>query len=107
MRKIILVLIIAIIALIAAVQLGLLSFKQDRPAQVPGVEVTSNGITATGGQAPSFEVETGTVAVGTRNATVAVPVPTIQVRSPNDNQAAQPPANSPPPAAPQPAPAPR
>ncbi len=101
MRKFILILILAIVALIGAIQLGLLSFKQDRPAKVPGVEVTSNGITATGGQAPSFEVETGTVAVGTRNATVAVPVPTIQVNSPNDNQAA------PPPAAPQPAPAPR
>lgn len=102
MRKIILVLILAIVALIAAIQLGLLSFTQDRPAKVPGVEVTSNGITATGGQAPSFDVETGTVAVGTRNATVAVPVPTIEVRNPNDKQAAPPP-----PAAPQPAPAPR
>lgn len=97
MRKIILILILAIVALIAAIQMGLLSFKQERPAQVPGVEVTSNGITATGGQAPSFEVETGTVAVGTRNATVAVPVPTIEVRNPSDNQAA--------PAAPPPAPA--
>ena len=103
MRKFILILIVAIVALIGAIQLGLLSFKQDRPAQVPGVEVTPNGITATGGQTPSFEVETGTVAVGTRNATVAVPVPTIEVRSPNQNQAAPPP----PPAAPQPAPAPR
>ncbi len=101
MRKFILILIVAIVALIGAIQLGLLNFRQDRPAQVPGVEVTSNGITATGGQTPSFEVQTGTVAVGTRNATVAVPVPTIQVQSPNDNQAA------PPPAAPQPAPAPR
>ncbi|MEO8141519.1 MAG: hypothetical protein ABI617_02560 [Sphingomicrobium sp.] len=101
MRKFILILIVAIIALIGAIQLGLLSFRQDRPAQVPGVEVTSNGIIATGGQAPSFEVETGTVAVGTRNATVAVPVPTIEVRNPSENQAA------PPPAAPQPQPAPR
>ncbi|MES2903487.1 MAG: hypothetical protein V4696_04810 [Pseudomonadota bacterium] len=100
MRKIILILIVGIVALIAAIQMGLLSFRQDRPAQVPGVEVTSNGITATGGQAPSFEVETGTVAVGTRNATVAVPVPTVEVRSPDENRAA------PPPAAPQPAPQP-
>ncbi len=102
MRKIILILILAILALIAAIQLGLLSFKQDKPAQVPGVEVTGNGITATGGQAPTFEVQTGTVAVGTRNATVAVPVPTIEVRNPADNQVAPPP-----PVAPQPAPAPR
>ncbi len=96
MRKFILILIVAIVALIGAIQLGLLSFKQDRAAEVPGVEVTSNGITATGGQAPSFKVETGTVAVGTRNATVAVPVPTVEVRNPNDNQAVPPPATVPP-----------
>ena len=101
MRRIILVLIIAIVALIAAIQLNLLSFKQDRPAAIPGVEVTSNGITATGGQTPTFEVETGTVAVGTRDATVAVPVPTLEVRGPRSNQVA-PPAAPPPPAPAQP-----
>ena len=103
MRKIILVLIIAIVALIAAIQLNLLSFRQDRPAAVPGVEVTSNGITATGGQTPTFEVQTGTVAVGTRDATVAVPVPTLRVRSPGNNEVAPAPAPAP---APPPAPAP-
>ena len=96
MRRIILVLIIAIVALIAAIQMNLLSFKQDRPAAVPGVEVTSNGITATGGQTPTFKVETGTVAVGRRDATVAVPVPTLEVRGPGQNQV--PPAPAPPPA---------
>lgn len=102
MRKIILILIVAIVALIGAVQMGLLSFKQDRPAKVPGVEVTSNGITATGGQTPSFEVETGTVAVGTRSANVSVPVPTIEVRNPNANNAAPQPPVAPPPAPAQP-----
>ena len=103
MRKIILILIVAIVALIAAIQLGLLSFRQDRPAEVPGVEVSANGVTATGGQAPSFQVETGTVAVGTRDATVAVPVPTLEVRRPGANQAAPAPAPAtPPPAAPPP-----
>ena len=104
MRKIILVLIIAIVALIAAIQLNLLSFRQDRPAAVPGVEVNSNGITATGGQTPTFEVETGIVAVGRRDATVAVPVPTLEVRGPGNNQAAPAPARAPaPPPAPTPA----
>jgi len=98
MRRIILVLIIAIIALIAAIQLNLLNFTQERPALAPGVEVTSNGVTATGGQTPTFEVQTGTVAVGTRNATVAVPVPTLEVRGPNNNQVAPAPAPAPPPA---------
>ena len=101
MRRIILILIIAVVALIAAIQLNLLNFTQDRAAAVPAVEVTSNGVTATGGQAPTFKVETGTVAVGTRNATVAVPVPTLEVRNPADNQAPaapQPPAPAPAPA---------
>ena len=100
MRRIILILIIAIVALIAAIQMNLLSFKQDRPAAVPGVEITSNGITATGGQTPTFEVETGTVAVGTRNATVAVPVPTLEVRGPDDNRVAPATTAPPPPPAP-------
>ena len=94
MRRIILILIILIVAVIAAIQLNLLKFTQDRPARVPGVDIHANGITATGGQAPSFGVETGTVAVGTRTANVAVPVPTLQVRNPADNQAA--PASAPP-----------
>lgn len=97
MRRIILILIIAVVAVIAAIQLGLLNFRQDRPAQVPGVDITANGITATGGQTPTFEVQTGTVAVGTRNATIAVPVPTVEVRNPGANQAA--PAPAPPPTA--------
>ena len=96
MRRIILILIIAVVALIVVFKLGLLSFIQQRPAQVPGVEVTSNGVTATGGQTPTYKVETGTVAIGTRNATVAVPVPTLEVRGPGDNQVA--PATAPAPA---------
>ena len=32
-----------------------------------------NGITTKGGQAPAFDVETGSVHVGTRSATVKVP----------------------------------
>jgi hypothetical protein len=96
MRRIILVLIIAVVALIVAIQFNLLSFTQKRAAEVPGVDISSNGITATGGQSPTFEVQTGTVAVGTRNANVAVPVPTVEVRNPAANQAA--PAQAPAPA---------
>jgi hypothetical protein len=92
MRRIILILIVAVVALIVAIKLGLLGFVQQRPAEVPGVEVTSNGITATGGQTPTFDVQTGTVAVGTRSANVAVPVPTVEVRKPVDNQVVPAPA---------------
>ena len=103
MRKIFLFLIVAVLAVIVAIKLNLLSFLQTAPAQAPGVEVTTNGITATGGQAPKFEVQTGTVAVGTRNATVAVPVPTLEVRAPGTNAVA--PAPAPAPAASPPPPA--
>ena len=51
MRKIFLLLIVAVLAVIVAIKLNLLSFLQTVPAQAPGVQVTSNGITATGGQA--------------------------------------------------------
>jgi hypothetical protein len=94
MRRIILILIVAVIALIVAIKLGLLGFIQQRPAEAPGIAVTSNGVTATGGQTPTFDVETGSVAVGTRTANVAVPVPSIEVRRPTDNQSA--PALAPP-----------
>ena len=98
MRKILIILIVAILAVIAAIKLNLLNFSQTTPAQVPGVEVSANGITATGGQAPTFEVQTGTVAVGTRNATIAVPLPTVEVRNPGVNQVAPAPAPAPAPA---------
>ncbi|WP_309602639.1 hypothetical protein [Sphingomonas sp.] len=98
MRKIFLILIVAVLAVIVAIKLNLLSFMQTSPAQAPGIEVTGNGITATGGQAPKFEVQTGTVAVGTRSANVSVPVPTIEVRNPGANQVAPAPAPAPAPA---------
>ena len=92
MRKIFLLLIVAVLAVIVAIKLNLVSFMQTVPAQAPGVQVTSNGITASGGQAPKFEVRAGTVEVGTRTANVAVPVPTISVNNPGANQAAPAPA---------------
>jgi hypothetical protein len=43
-------------------------------------------VTAKGGQAPAFEVETGSVKVGTQQKTVNVPK--LEVQKPADNQAA-------------------
>jgi hypothetical protein len=73
MRAIILILILAILAIIAAVVTGFLDINQIRGAQAPQVSATSNGIVAKGGQAPAFEVETGSVKVGTKESTVKVP----------------------------------
>ncbi len=63
MRAIILVLILLVVAAIAAVATGFLNINQTRPAAVPKVDVTDNGVVARGGQAPAFQIETGKVQV--------------------------------------------
>lgn len=73
MRAVILVLIIAIVAIIAAVATGFLDINQIRGAKAPEVSATGNGVVAKGGQTPAFDVETGSVKVGTQNTTVQVP----------------------------------
>jgi hypothetical protein len=88
MRAIILVLILAVVALIVAVQTGFLDIRQTRGAEAPGINATANGVTATGGQTPKFDVETGKVAVGSRPENVTVQVPTLEVQPPQEKQAA-------------------
>ena len=89
MRTIILILIIAVVALIAAIQTGFLDIDQTRSAEVPDINANGSGLTASGGQAPAFDIQTGTVGVGAEPANVTVPVPRIEVRPPaNENQAA-------------------
>ena len=89
MRAIILILILAVVALIAAIQTGFLDISQTRAAEAPEVSADRNGVTATGGQAPAFDVETGKVAIGTKDQNVTVQVPTVEVQRPADaNQAA-------------------
>ena len=86
MRAIILILVILILAVIGAIASGFLDIKQIRGAEAPEITATSNGITAKGGQAPAFDVETGTVKVGTGNATVKVPK--LEVVQPQNQAAA-------------------
>ena len=90
MRLFIFILIIAILSLGAAIATGFLNISQIRGAKAPAVTATSNGVTATGGQAPAFDVETGSVKVGTKETTVKVP--TLEVRKAGQNEAA--PGNS-------------
>ena len=94
MRAILLILIVAVVALIAAIATGLIDVTQTRPASAPEVSAADGQIRAQGGEAPAFEVQTGSVAVGTRDANVAVPkvevtrdqatvkVPSVEVRRP-------------------------
>ncbi|MCA1653794.1 MAG: hypothetical protein ABR588_03420 [Sphingomicrobium sp.] len=95
MRAILLILIVGIVALIIAFASGFLHLNQTREARVPSVAVANNGVVAKGGQAPTFEVETGSVAVGTQQKQVTlpkvqVPLPSLKVNRPGApaNQAA-------------------
>ena len=103
MRAVLLVLIVAIVAVIGAVATGFVNISQIRGARAPEISATDNGITAKSGEAPAFDVETGSVKVGTSEANFAVPkvtlerdkkkvsVPTLEVRpaEPQTNKAAQ------------------
>ena len=83
MRAILLVLILVVVVLLVGVGTGFLTIDQIRGAQAPAVSATQNGIVAKGGQAPAFDVQTGSVEIGTRNATVKVPE--LQVNPPAEN----------------------
>ena len=92
MRAALLILILAVVILIVAIATGFLDINQVRGAKAPDIDASRNGVTASGGQAPAFDIETGSVAVGTKQANV--PVPTLEVKRPDgpdasaENQAA-------------------
>lgn len=86
MRAVLLLLIVVVVAAIVLFATGLVDVNTVRGVQAPKVEAGSNGVSAQGGQAPAFDVETGSVAVGTTEATVTVP--TLQVTPADANTAA-------------------
>ena len=98
MRAILLILILVVVALIAAIGTGFLDVSQTREARAPSIAAENGAIQATGGQSPAFEVQTGSVGVGTREANIDVPkvevkrdtkgvnVPVVEVRRPEDSQ---------------------
>ena len=75
-----------VLAVIAAVATGFLDINQIRGGKAPEVATTHNGITAKDGQAPAFDVETGTVKVGSKETNVKVP--TLEVEPPRNQAAA-------------------
>ena len=85
MRALLLVLIVAVLVIIAGIASGFLNIDQIRGARAPDIAATSNGVTAKGGQAPAFAVETGSVKLGTKQRTVNVP--TLEVQKPRGNEA--------------------
>jgi hypothetical protein len=82
MRTIILILVIIILVAIAAIATGFVDINQIRGAQAPAVSTTHNGVVTQGGQAPAFDVQTGSVTVGTKETTVRVPA--LEVQKPAD-----------------------
>jgi uncharacterized protein involved in outer membrane biogenesis len=86
MRAILLILILAVLAIIIAIATGFLNISQIRGARTPQVSATSNGVVAKGGQTPAFDVETGSVKIGTKDATVKVP--SVEVQRPQNQAAA-------------------
>jgi len=98
MRAILLILILVVVALIAVIGTGYVDISQTRGARAPTVAASDGAIRAQGGQSPAFEIQTGSVEVGTREANVAVPkievkrdekgvkVPTVEIRPAEDAQ---------------------
>ncbi len=92
MRALLLILILLVVGAILAFGSGFLHLNQTQAARAPGVGVSREGVTAKGGQAPTFEVETGSVAVGTQQKDVSLPkvrlpVPSLRVNRPADHNA--------------------
>ena len=85
MRALIFILIITVLAILVAIATGFLNINQIRGARAPEVSATRNGVTAKGGQAPAFDVETGSVKVGTKETKVKVPA--LIVEKPAQKQA--------------------
>ena len=78
MRAVILVLILAVLVVMAGLATGFLNINQIRGAKAPEIATTGNGVTAKGGQTPAFEVETGSVKVGTQEKTVKMPALVVE-----------------------------
>jgi hypothetical protein len=93
MRVFFLILIVAVAALILAVMTGMIDLRQTQPAVAPGIATENGRVVTRPGQAPAFDIETGSIGVGT-NGSVAVPkveispsdtrvrVPSVEVRRP-------------------------
>ena len=75
MRALIIILIVVILVIVAGISTGFLNINQVRGGKAPEVTATRNGISAKGGQAPAFDVETGSVKVGTKETSVNARVP--------------------------------
>lgn len=84
MRAIISILILVIIIGIALVASGYVRISNMR-GQPPALTATRNSVTVGGGQAAGFDVQAGSVKVGTENKTVTVPT-SVRIEKPTRMQ---------------------
>ena len=80
------ILILVVVLILAGIGTGFIDINQIRGAKAPDISATQNGVVAKGGQTPAFDVETGSVTVGTKDTTVKMPE--VRVDQPADDQAA-------------------
>lgn len=73
MRAILLILILVVVLAIGAFATGLLNLNPVQEARAPTVAAEDGKLKVRGGQPPKLEVEAGKIAIGTGQATVAVP----------------------------------
>ena len=76
MRAILLILILIVVAAIIALATGLLDINTIRGVKAPAISANGNGVTATGGQTPTFDVRPARYG---RTGRATVPVPTVGV----------------------------
>ena len=75
MRGLLILVAVAALALLAAMQLGLIRLDQTQTAALPSVKIE-------GGQAPKFNADVAKVKAGTETKTVEVP--TVSVQKPGE-----------------------
>lgn len=85
MRALVLIFILLVIAGIAALATGYVNITNFR-GEPPKVTATRSSVTVKGGRPAAFDVEAGSVKVGTKETTVSVP--TLEIRKPSKNQQA-------------------
>ena len=86
MRAFLALMIVAVLLVAGAIATGFVNVWQTRGGAPPTITATPKSVSAKGGQAPAFEVETGSVKVGAKPATVKMPI--VELRKPGTNAAA-------------------
>lgn len=82
MRALVFILILLVVGGLVAVMTGYVNISNFR-GEPPQVTATRSSITVKGGQPPAFDVEAGSVKVGTKE--TKVNVPTLEIRKPTKN----------------------